>query len=84
MDINNFYLGTPIKRIEYMRLPINTIPQEIINWHNLKELEEDGYIYWKIVKGMYWLSQAVKLANELLTSRLNKFVYYSCQYTPGI
>ena len=53
MDIKDFYLDTPTKRPEYMRLPINIIPQEIIDRYNLKELEEDGYIYCEIIKGMY-------------------------------
>ena len=60
---------------EYTRLPINITPQEIIDWHDLKELEEDGYIYCDIVKGMYGLPQSGKLADDLLTSKLDKFVY---------
>ena len=31
MDISNFYLGTPMERPEFMRLPIKVIPQEIID-----------------------------------------------------
>ena len=73
-----------MKRPEYMRLPINIVSQEIIGWYNLKELEEDGYIYDDAVKGMYGLPQSGKLANDLLTSRLDKFGYYQCQYTPGL
>ena len=68
-----------MKRPEYMRLTINIIPQEIINWYNLKYLEEGGYIYCGIVKGMYVLPQAVKLSNDILTSRLDKCGYYPCQ-----
>ena len=30
LDVKNFYLNTPMKRPEYMRLPIELIPQEII------------------------------------------------------
>ena len=67
-----------------MRLPINIIPQEIIDLYNLKELEEGGYIYCDIVKLMYGLPQDGKIYNDLLTSRLNKFVYYPFQYTPGL
>ena len=81
MDIKDFYLDTPTKRPEYMRLPINIIPQEIIDRYNLKELEEDGYIYCEIIKGMYGWSKSVKLSNDLLTSRLDKFVYFSLVVT---
>jgi hypothetical protein len=30
MDINNYYSGTPLTTYKYMRLPINIIPDEII------------------------------------------------------
>ena len=33
---------------------------------------------------MYVLPQSGKLSNELLTSRLDKFGYFPCQYTPGL
>ena len=41
MDIKNFYLGTPMKRPEYMTLPMKIIPQEIVdkydysNWRTM-------------------------------------------------
>ena len=71
-------------RPEYMRLPINIIPQEIIDQYNLKELEEDCCMYYNIVKGMYGLLQSRMLAKEFLTLILDKFGYYSFQYTPYI
>ena len=33
---------------------------------------------------MYILPQAGKLGNDLQSSRLDKFGYYPCQYTPGL
>ena len=36
MDIKNFYLVTPMKRPEYMCLPINILPQEIIDQYKFK------------------------------------------------
>ena len=73
-----------MKLMEYMRLPINILPQEIINQYIFKYLEEGGYLQCDIFKGMYGLPQAGNIANELLTSRLDKFVYFPCQYTPGL
>ena len=29
-DIKNFYLGTPLSRYEYIKIPIDTLPEEII------------------------------------------------------
>jgi hypothetical protein len=45
IDIKDFYLNTPIKRPEYMRLKITDIPDEIIEQYNLRELVVDnGYV----------------------------------------
>ena len=84
MDISNFYLGTPMERPEYMRLPIKIIPQEIIEKYKLRDIESEGWVYVKIVKGMYGLPQAGKIANDLLTKRLKKAGYHKCQFTPGL
>jgi hypothetical protein len=35
MDIKDFYLRTPMKRAEYMRLKISDIPEEVIQHYNL-------------------------------------------------
>ena len=72
MDISNFYLGTPMDRPEYMRMPIKIIPPEIIEKYDLTKIESDGWVYIKIVKGMYGLPQAGKIANDLLQKRLKK------------
>jgi len=84
MDVKDFYLNTPMKRFEYMRLPISIIPQEIIDKYNLRDLAEDGWVYIEIQKGMYGLKQASILANKLLAKRLDKMGYYPCQFTLGL
>jgi hypothetical protein len=46
MDIKDFYLRTPMKRPEYMRLKITDIPEEIIEQYKLKSsVTPDGYVY---------------------------------------
>ena len=72
MDVANFYLGTPMARPEFMRLPINLIPQEIIDKYDLSSILEYGWVFVCIVKGMYGLPQSGFLANELLSKRLEK------------
>ena len=59
MDINDFYLRTPMKKPEYTRLKITDIPQEVIKHYNSMSLATpDGYAYCKITRGMYGLPQA--------------------------
>lgn len=77
-------MGSPLPQPEYMRLPIKLIPDETIQKYNLKEIEEDGMVYLKIVKGMHGLSQAGKIANELLIKRMRTAGYHPCRFTPGL
>ena len=55
-----------------MRLPIKTIPQEIIDKYNLNDILEDIWVYVKIVRGMYSFPEAEKIANDLLKKRLGR------------
>ena len=84
LDISNFYLGTPMYRPEYMRIPFKIIPQEIIEKYKLNDIEEKGWVYIKIVKVMYGLPQAGNIAHELLKKRLNKAGYHPTQFIPGL
>jgi hypothetical protein len=85
LDISDFYLNTPMKRPEYIRLNIKDIPKEIIDEYKLKQLvDKDGSIYLEAVKGMYGLPQSGLIANELLEKRLNKNGYYQSKLVPGL
>ena len=71
-------------RPEYMRIPYKIIPQEIIDKYKLNDIEEKGWVYIKIVKGMYGLPQAGKIAHDLLKKRLAKAGYHPTIFTPGL
>ena len=60
-DIKYFYLGTPIKNDEYAKFHRKNIPQEFIDLNNLEHLiDEQGFIYVEIQRGMYGLKQTLK------------------------
>ena len=85
MDISNFYLMTPLKRKEYIRMKISDIPEEIIIEYKLRDLvTDDGSIYIQANKGMYGLPQSGLLANELLEERLNRHGYRQSKLVPGL
>jgi hypothetical protein len=84
MDINNYYLGTPLPRFEYMKMLLSRFPEEIVQKYNLNALAVDGRVYIEIRKDMYGLKQAGLLANQLLKTRLALFGYYPACYTPGL
>ena len=35
MDIKNFYLNTPLKRFEYIKLKLTDLPEDVIAYYNL-------------------------------------------------
>ncbi len=66
-DLKDFYLNTPIERLEYMRLKLSNLPQEFVHMYDLTKIAEDnGNMYIKVQKGMYGLPQAGILAHRLL------------------
>jgi hypothetical protein len=48
MDINNYNLGTPLPRYEYMKILLSRFPEEIIPKYNLNALAVDGWVYIEI------------------------------------
>jgi hypothetical protein len=65
-DAGNFHLATPLDCPEYMIIPVELVPQEFTDTNNLASKIKNGYIYMKIVRGIYGLPQAGVLANKLL------------------
>ena len=85
IDIKNFYLATPMKRYEYIKIKLNTLPDEIIREYKLANIATpDGAVYVEVRKGMYELPKAGILANELLEKRLNKHGYFQSPQIPGL
>jgi hypothetical protein len=85
IDIKDFYLNTPMKRYEYMRLKESDIPEEVIDEYKLPEImTEDKYIYCEIRKEMCGLPQAGIIAQELLAERLAKHGYHQSKIIPGL
>jgi hypothetical protein len=84
LDVKNFYLGTPMDTFEYMNIPIKLIQQEIVDQYNLLPLVSDGHIYMEVQKGIYGLTQAGILANQLVACRLAIHGYHQTKYTPGL
>jgi hypothetical protein len=85
MDIANFYLMTPLKRPEYVKIKLSDIPEEIIVKYKLHDLANaDGSVYIEANRCMYGLPQSGLIANELLEERLNKHGYRQSKLVPGL
>jgi hypothetical protein len=50
MDIKNYYIGTPLRRFEYMKMLLSRFTEEIIQKYNLNDLAVDGWVYIEIRK----------------------------------
>ena len=68
-----------------MKIPIKYITDKIIDEYDVMQyVDENDYVYCKIVGAMYGLKQAGKIANEDLIKYLKPFGYYSSKWTPGL
>ena len=85
IDLKDFYLGTPMERYEYMRIPIDMLPDAIIKQYNLRQLFHNGYVFVEISCVMYGLPQAGRLANNQLVTFLATHGYRpALPLTPGL
>ena len=71
MDLKDYFLASPMKRPEYMKMHLSQFPPDIIAQYNLQLLANaDGFVFIKIKKGMYGLKQAAILAYNKLVIAL--------------
>jgi hypothetical protein len=83
-DLKDFYLGTPMKHYEYMRISVKYIPDQIMDQYELWDLVKNGFVYVEIRRGMYGLPQAGRLANDALCAFLAPHGYEPVPITPGL
>jgi hypothetical protein len=84
MDIKNFYMGAPLQRYEYVRIPVSMVHNKIMDEYNLHALVHNGHLCVEVRKGMYGLPQAGLIANVLLAKRLAKHGYIPVPHTHGL
>ena len=70
-----------MERHEYIFLPINIIPDEIIEKHFLRDMSKYGYVYAQIRKGIYGIPQVGIIVNYFLAKNLAPRGYYQCHNT---
>eukprot|EP00804_Cyclotella_cryptica_P014273 CCRYP_018655-RA/>CCRYP_018655-RA protein AED:0.36 eAED:0.36 QI:0/-1/0/1/-1/0/1/0/158 len=83
-DIANFYLCTPLDRLEYIKIKLSNIPQEFITEYNLMHHVHNNWVYFKICIGIYGLPQSGILPQTLLADCLAQKGYYQYECTPGL
>ena len=83
-DLKDFFLASPMLKPEYMKMALKHIPDDIIQQYNLLKIAVNGYVYIKIVKGMYGLKQAAILAYQQLVQYLKPAGYSQIPGTSGM
>jgi hypothetical protein len=81
MDIKNYYLSTPLPRLEYTKMLLSRFTDEIIQKYDLNALAVDGWVHIEIRKRIFGLKQSGLLANQLLQTRLSPFGYFPARHT---
>jgi hypothetical protein len=85
LDIKDFYLNNPLPNAEYIRFLADTLPPDIWEQYNIADYVDDkGYVYSRVDKGMYGLPQAGKVASDCLIPRLKAAGYEPTGRTPGL
>ena len=84
IDIKYYYLGTPMNRYEYMKIPVKHIPEDIMLQYNLANLIVNDHVMVEIRKGLYGLSQAGIIVQERLNKHLKNYGYTPANSTPGL
>ena len=70
-DIRNYYLETTMLLSEYMIIHIRLIPPDIIAHYNSNNLvDQDGWVYMKIIRVIYGMPQAGILAKTKCEGRV--------------
>jgi hypothetical protein len=84
LDIKDFYLGTPMAQDEWLRVPLRLIPPAVQRDYNVQALQRDGFVYVRVMKGIYGLPQAGLLARERLVKHLHGHGYCEAAATPSL
>ena len=84
-DIKDFFLQSPMRQFQYMRVHKRYIPPEIRTEYTLMDTHynSNNYIYLEIRKGTYGLKEAAILAYNQLCLHLLPYGYTPVRHTPG-
>jgi Reverse transcriptase (RNA-dependent DNA polymerase). len=85
-DIKNFYLNNPLTHFQYMKiLHKDKIPPKIHNEYNTNQwMDDHGYVYFEIRKGMYGLKEAGIVAWQELVRHLKQYGYEPMHLATGM
>ena len=86
VDINDFYLGTPLPKGQeaYVKVPIALFTDDILDRRGLRQYIHDGHILLCATQAMYGLRTAGRLSKEYLDRLLAARGYFEDHLVPCI
>jgi hypothetical protein len=84
IDLEDFYLGTPLPHPEYIRIPSRLIPPKVIAFYKLQQYLHKGALYCAVLKTHYGLPQAGALSQERLFKHLEEHGYKQLPHSPSL
>ena len=73
-DISNMYINTKLPSLDYMKIHVSLIPQEVMEEYNITwYLDVKGYSYVEIMVAIYRLIQSDYLDNQYLIKNLSPY-----------
>ena len=84
IDLTDFYLGTDLPHPEYIRIPRNLIPENVITFYDLERFFSSNAIYCSVHKTHYGLPQAGALSQQRLFKHLKLHGYTQLPSTPSV
>lgn len=84
VDLTDFYLNHmhSLDEPEYMWVPLDLVPKDIISKYNLVPLAVAGKVMARIDSAIYGLPQAGRISQQHLIAHLAKHGYYEAPMTP--
>jgi hypothetical protein len=84
IDLEDFYLGTPLPHPEYIRISLKFIPKKVIRFYNLKSFIHKGAFFCTVLKTHNGLPQAGALSQQRLFAHLEQHGYFQMHHTPSL
>ena len=84
VDLEDFYLGTPLPHPEYVRIPVQLIPKAVVEFYLLQPYLHKGALFCVVLKTHYGLPQAGALSQTRLFKHLESHGYYQLFHAPSL
>ena len=75
IDIKDFYLNTLLPRSEYLSIPLKFLSPAMLIKYNLKPYVDNGHVLFEVLRSMYGLPHAGRIAQEALILHLASHQY---------